>query len=43
MDIRGYGHVKAANLVKVRARKDILLRQFKGELLAVAVDINKAA
>ncbi len=43
MDIRGYGHVKAANLVKVRARKDILLRQFKGELLAVAVDVSKAA
>jgi len=43
MEIRGYGHIKSANLVKAKARKDILLRQFRGELLAVAVDVGEAA
>ncbi|MDA0977233.1 MAG: indolepyruvate ferredoxin oxidoreductase family protein, partial [Proteobacteria bacterium] len=36
MEIRGYGHVKQANVERISGRKKILLREFKGELVPVA-------
>ena len=43
MQIRGYGHVKADNLIKTEARKATLLRQFRGELVPLATAIEVAA
>ena len=43
MQIRGYGHVKSTNLAKMNTRKDILLRQFRGELVPLAAEVNVAA
>ena len=37
--IRGYGHVKADNLSQVEFKRDLLLRQFRGELLPLATEI----
>ena len=33
MLIRGYGHVKSRNLTAVNIRKEILMKQFQGELI----------
>ncbi|MBO6566273.1 MAG: hypothetical protein JJ956_16080 [Pseudomonadales bacterium] len=43
MQIRGYGHVKADNLIKTELRKEILLRQFRGELVPLATEVEVAA
>ena len=43
MQIRGYGHIKADNLIKTEARKATLLRQFRGELVPLATAIDVAA
>jgi indolepyruvate ferredoxin oxidoreductase len=41
--VRGYGHVKAGNLVQVNFKQDLLLRQFRGELLPLATEVEVAA
>ena len=43
MKIRGYGHVKSDNLVKTNIKRDLLLRQFRGELIPLAVEVGVAA
>lgn len=43
LQIRGYGHVKSENLRKTEARKEILLRQFHGELVPLVVEVTAAA
>ncbi|MBT7372177.1 MAG: indolepyruvate ferredoxin oxidoreductase family protein, partial [Gammaproteobacteria bacterium] len=35
LEIRGYGHIKTKNLRKVNARKEILMSEFRGELIHV--------
>ncbi|MEX2129843.1 MAG: DUF6537 domain-containing protein, partial [Pseudohongiellaceae bacterium] len=42
LQIRGFGHIKSANLAQVRVRQANLLRQFRGELLPLS-DIERAA
>ena len=43
MEIRGYGHVKSANLARVNRKKDMLLQQFRGELVPLATRVSEAA
>lgn len=43
MQIRGYGHVKHANLQKVNQRRDQLLREIRGEIIAVSGNLEVAA
>ena len=38
MLIRGYGHVKSANLLAINVRKEILMKQFRGELVPLALE-----
>ena len=39
MLVRGYGYVKSNNLLAVNIRKEILLKQFRGELIPLAVEV----
>ena len=43
LQIRGYGHIKSGNLNKVLRRKEVLMRQFNGELIPLTVKTNIAA
>jgi indolepyruvate ferredoxin oxidoreductase len=43
MQIRGYGHVKSENLARVNVRKDLLMRQMRGELIPLATEVGVAA
>lgn len=43
MKIRGYGHVKSANLALAKAKTKTLTRQFNGELVPLAVEVDAAA
>jgi indolepyruvate ferredoxin oxidoreductase len=43
MKIRGFGHVKTENLASVNERKALLLRQFRGEVIALASEVDVAA
>lgn len=43
MQIRGYGHIKAANRVLIQSRQQHLLKVFRGELVPLAEAIEIAA
>ncbi len=43
LKIRGYGHIKAANLQQVMHETDMLLRQFRGEVLPLVNQVERAA
>ncbi len=43
MQIRGYGHIKSGNAKKAMRRKETLMRQFTGELIPLAVEVDIAA
>jgi indolepyruvate ferredoxin oxidoreductase len=43
MKIRGFGHVKTENLASVNERKALLLRQFRGEVIVLASEVDVAA
>ena len=40
MLIRGYGYVKSRNLVAVNIRKEILMKQFRGELVPLGTPVT---
>ncbi len=43
MHIRGYGHIKTKNHTQVSLQKDILVKQFNGELIPLAEEVEIAA
>ena len=43
MNIRGYGYIKEANRQQVNQRRDLLLGQFRGELLPLSNQVEVAA
>jgi len=43
LQIRGYGHIKSGNLKQVLRRKEVLMRQFNGELIPLTVKTDIAA
>ncbi len=43
MTVRGYGHVKSANCRLAQAKTRSLMRQFRGELVPLAVEVDAAA
>lgn len=43
MEIRGFGHVKSKNHQRMNVRKEILMRQFRGELIPLAHEVDIAA
>ena len=43
MSIRGFGHIRKDSLEKVNRQKDILLKEFKGEIIAVSGTLGIAA
>lgn len=42
LEIRGFGHIKSANLAQAKIREAHLLKKFSGEVLAVT-DVGRAA
>lgn len=43
MQVRGFGHVKARSYQQAEASKSLLLREFRGELIALADTVEAAA